>query len=280
MRIDNKQIYGGEMSIGGPASEVDMSTRITKNRQIIIDLLIIMLLTTGSTLATVTPISDIPVQTVQGQRYSPPYQWKYAFDIGFSDLELSIEMRIGLGGANPGASLEQVWENGIESMWSHRYNIVDSDFSYHVNFDVIFFFDPYASVHHDVTVIAGVGRGDMLHWYTTSEWGEPYNGAYVAHEVGHMFSLYDEYPGGAQDPLNPIVDYSSIMGSLAADIKERHYNPFLNWLQTMAPDHELAIGPYGPKIPEPATAALLAVGTLITFTKRKNRKINCKKAIK
>ncbi len=226
---------------------------------------------------TAIPISDIAEQTVTGHLSSPPYGWNYAYDIGFSDLELFIEIDIRLTGANPGSALLSTWENGIENMWSRKFDILDvtgrapSDpYHYHVNFDVVFPTDPLAPVDQIVTVISGTGRGNMLQWYTTTEWGEPYNGPYVAHEVGHMFSLFDEYSGGAVDPANPIIDNESIMGSLAYGAKERHYNPFLNWLELKAPGRDLTIGEYDPawQIPEPASLLLFGLGLLISRRKK------------
>jgi len=235
-------------------------------------LLVIILASANTSNAWVLPISDISEQTIQGWRSSPPYAWMYAFDIGFSDYELNIEINIRLTGANPGTALLSTWENGIENMWSSRFDILDTTqdlisnpHHYHVNFDVVFPTEPAASAHHSVTVITGQGSGNMNTWYTTSAWGNAYNGAYVAHEVGHMFSLFDEYPGGAVNPSNPIYDNGSIMGSLAAQAKERHYEPFLNWLQQNVSDRDLIIGPYDPtwEIPEPATLILLSLGILI-----------------
>ena len=125
------------------------------SKQYLIGLLIIVLTATFPAFAMIVPVSDIPMQTVQGNRASPPYAWTYAFDIGFSNLELNVEMQIGLTGADPGPILGLVWENGIENMWEHQYDIIDGDFRYHVNFDAILSIDPFDSVHHTVTVIEG-----------------------------------------------------------------------------------------------------------------------------
>lgn len=222
-----------------------------------------------------TPISNITVQKVQGSRSSPPYGWTYAYDIGFSNLEVNVGIGIRLTGYTPSSTLKAVWENGIESMWGRQFDIIDTegsfDYHYHVNFDVRFYDYTTSSAYHTVTVTNGTGSGNMLNWYTTSAWGEYYNGAYVAHEVGHMFSLYDEYSGGAVNPTNPIIDYSSIMGSLAEGAKDRHYNPFLSWLQSKAPGHQLSIGEYDPDwvIPEPSSLLLLALGSILLKRGRK-----------
>ena len=220
-------------------------------------------------------IPDITVQTVQGYRSSPPYGWSYKYDIGFADLELNVQLRILFVGDDPGATLEQTWENGIEDMWSRKFDIVDGDFHYHVNFDAVFFdLSPQDPVHHVVTVTSGQGGGDMLHWYTTCDWGEAYNGKFAAHETGHMFSLYDEYTGGAVNPVDPVIDYTSIMGDLRGVAYERHYQPFLDWLEPAADGRLLYLAVYDPDwinpvIPEPAAICLLAFGCLIIMSKRR-----------
>lgn len=231
---------------------------------------------TACTISFANPIyvNDIITQTVQGYRSSPPYGWTYKYDIGFSNLELNVQLRILLTGYNPGSALEQIWGNGIESAWDRKFDIVDGSFKYHVNFDTTFLHSLTDTIHHTVTVISGQGSGNMLNWYTTSAWGAEYNGAYVAHEVGHMFSLYDEYSGGAVNPSSPLIDYTSIMGSLAGETYQRHYQPFLSWLQPAAPGRSLYLEDYdplwiNPPIPEPATVLLLTLGGLVL---RKHRR--------
>jgi hypothetical protein len=246
---------------------------ISKKHFVIIFLSSILAACTNS-FATLIYINDIPTQTVQGNRSSPPYAWTYKFDIGFNNLEMNVQLRILLQGYNPGSALEQIWENGIENMWGRKFDIVDGDFRYHVNFDTTFLHSSAGIIHHTVTVTYGQGSGNMLNWYTTSAWGTAYNGAYVAHEVGHMFSLYDEYSGGAVDPSNPIIDYSSIMGDLRGVAYERHYQPFLSWLQPAASGRSLCLDEYdptwiNPPIPEPTTIILLALGGIIL---RKSRR--------
>ena len=236
----------------------------------ILSLAIIILFMVSPVLAGVSPLSDIATERVIGYCSSPPYGWQYSYDIGLSNYEVNIKLLIALTGDFAVPSLVSTWENGIEAMWNCAYDIVDDDFRYHVNFDAEFTYDPYAPAHQVVTVLQGQGRGNMVYWFTTSDWGEAYNGAFAAHEVGHMFSLFDEYDGGALDPTDPIVDTSSIMGSLDGVAYERHYLPFLNWLQTAADDETLYLGEYDPdwKIPEPCTLLLFGFGLLIVKRKR------------
>ncbi|MHC4294576.1 MAG: hypothetical protein ACYSTL_03230, partial [Planctomycetota bacterium] len=190
--------------------------------------------------ASASPIADISTETVQGSRSAPPYAWNYAFDIGFSNYEVDVEVIIVLQDyPQSNTTLLSTWESGIESMWSRQFDIVDGSFRYHVNFDATFHHFFYGGhYHHQVEVCEGQGTGNMIVWYETCDWGEAYNGEFAAHEVGHMFSLYDEYVDGAQDPANPIVD-DSIMGSLDGAAEERHYEPFLDWLQSHEPEREL-----------------------------------------
>ena len=37
-------------------------------------------------------------------------------------------------------------------------------------------------------------------------WGDEYQEAIVAHEAGHMFGLWDEYPGGTVDPITLLIN--------------------------------------------------------------------------
>ena len=45
---------------------------------------------------------------------------------------------------------------------------------------------------------------NMRSWYTVgaSGWGDTYQEKVAAHELGHMIGLWDEYAGGAVDPLS------------------------------------------------------------------------------
>ena len=53
----------------------------------------------------------------------------------------------------------------------------------------------------------------MRSWYTVgaSGWGDTYQEKVAAHELGHMIGLWDEYAGGAVDPLTALINMGGLM---------------------------------------------------------------------
>ena len=195
-------------------------------------------------------IADIPVERIEGTLTSPPYEWDYGYDISFSNLEMNITLKLCHRDIDPASDLAQLWEAGIENTWNHKFDIVDRNFHYHINFDAIFYSNDSNDYH-------------SIHWDTGL------SGQAAAHEVGHLIGLYDEYIDGKVDPLNEIIDSNSIMGDLTGDALARHYQGFLEWVTPYADGRKLFLVEYNAnwvnptEVPEPATILLLTLGVIL-----------------
>ncbi|MDM8008078.1 MAG: hypothetical protein QUV05_18205 [Phycisphaerae bacterium] len=210
-------------------------------------------------LSVAAPLNNIPKQTVTGSRSVGTFGWNYAYDIEFKDgqVKVSIEVKLQPDAGATQAQIDAVkdtWESGVENMWNGKFNIVkDGTWSYPVVFDVIFV-DP----HHTVKVAPGqhgvAGKvTNMTHWHAGD------TGAVAAHEFGHMFGLWDEYSAGAKDPSGPILDGTSIMGSVGpgAAPKARHFQPFADWLKSKSPTQTFTV--------EPKVTGVSTIGPLSNF---------------
>lgn len=124
------------------------------------------------------------------------FAWHVGYNLSFINSVFQITEYIKLVGADPGASLRSIWENGIETTWNHKVFFADAfNYWYPVKLDVAFV---STGQHNTVTVHAGDGRFDALNWYTVNtSWGPAYYGILAAHETGHLLGNFDEYPGGA-----------------------------------------------------------------------------------
>lgn len=199
------------------------------------------------TLNSPVPIGDMSEETISNHVQSadldgdgsPDYGWNSGYDIWFENQTLHIGIDIQLVGDDPGQTLMDTWEQGIEDIWSDAFDIADADLRYNIELDVNWVeTDP----HHVVTVHSGAGRNVMLEWYTQSLWGQQYQDEQVAHEAGHMLGLYDEYlPDGALDPVTKFVTTDSIMADLGPP-REWHYTDIVKWLETGG-ERDLSLAP-------------------------------------
>jgi hypothetical protein len=187
---------------------------------------------------------------------SPPYEKLYKYDISFSNLELNVELRLYQRGLDPDSSLAQFWKASIENIWDNKFDIIDRDFHYHINFTVVFCGQLTSSVHSQVNWSASDSTRD------------------IAHDVGNLIGLYDEYDGILINPSDPIYDSTSIMSDIGYNVYNRHYQAFFDWVKPYADGRRLFLAEYdadwvNPTIPEPATVFLFGLGLLLY---RKNAK--------
>jgi hypothetical protein len=223
--------------------------------------------------ATAGVILDIAPEHLSGTRtsnvYGPTYSWNYSYDLLFQNQTLLAEVAIELVGDDPGTALRNQWEYGVESAWSNHFDILDGAYRYPILLDLAWvFFSP----DETVTVHAGTGYMDMANWYTDhpSGWPDSYQGVLAAHEVGHMLGLYDEYYGGAIDPVTQFRATNALMADLGP-VEARNYSAMLGWLEgasgrdlSLAPAHETP----AQETPEPSSITLVAIAIVGLFVAR------------
>jgi len=191
------------------------------------------------------PIPDIPAERQTGRLTSGPFGWDYSYDLSFTDQHLEVDLDIQLVGDDPGQALRDQWEQGIEGIWSNHYEIVDGTLTYPIVFDAEWV---NSDADHVVTVHAGTGPTNMLNWYTDhpSGWENIYQDEIAAHEAGHMVGVYDEYAGGAVDPLTGFTTTNALMADLGP-VQDRYFLTLLDWLENQSGrDLSLANAPYPP----------------------------------
>jgi len=191
----------------------------------------------------------IPTEPFSGHVVATsPYAWDYSYDIGVSGGQVLINLDIQLTGYNPGTALKNQWETGIEGIWSNKYAVTDGTYGYPIVVDVHWV---TAKADQVVEVFNSYGNYDMNDWYTVTDWGPDYHDEMAAHEAGHMFGLYDEYWGGATDPVTHYTAINALMGDLGP-VQERYYNGFLAWVEKRSAQ-DLSLETAGASPPPPDT---------------------------
>lgn len=157
--------------------------------------------------------------------------WRTAFDIRLDDKQLVVVLRVRLV---PGPRITQPqldrlassWETAVETAWSNKFALIISGTPYPIYLDLVF--TPIDPVHTVIVRDEASHRVDQLNW---SRWSSP---ATIAHEIGHMLGAYDEYPGGGQDPLNPLTSNTSLMGGAPGPLAQpsaHHFKVIVSWAQ-------------------------------------------------
>lgn len=231
----------------------------------LINLSIVLMLVAsiGVSVAHAALIKNIGVESVSYNVRSGFFGWRAQYDISFIDQDLVIDVDVFLLGDDAGSTLKNIWQQGIENIWGHTFDIFDGRFYYDTVFNVEWL-DTAAGADHTVNVHNGNGSVNLAHWYTgnPSGWGYKNQDRIVAHEFGHMLGLFDEYFGGALNADGLIRD-DNIMGRKLTLPEEDHFDAFTDWLSVNSGNRALSLVAdsgfhyYQRPVPEPSSLAIL-----------------------
>lgn len=246
-------------------------------------IIFLILLSTSSSIAYAGLINDISVETVQENISVNGFSWRASYDISFTNQDLLIDVDVFLAGFDPGSALRNIWEDGIESIWSNAFDIFDGTYYYDTVFNIDWLDSPATSDHY-VIVHEGDGAVNLRNWYTgnPSGWGYSNQGRVAAHEFGHMIGLLDEYAGGASEIIRP----DSIMGSQLSSPQADHYSDFTNWLSLNSGTNSLSLVAdsgmhhYIEEVPEPSSLIVFLCAIIYLVRRRlQNKMLNTSLAI-
>ncbi len=239
---------------------------ITKLRVTCLCILSVLLLVGKISHALVLPEFpfDIPSQTIRDfvpAGLNHEFLMPVGYDIGYTQQSgYNITQNIQLTGVDPGLSVKDFWKTSTEGIWSAR-----DRFNQPILVSVHFV---NQGANHMVAVSPGLptsnsNRGNELHWF--AGWSGPIgsrttgtgSAAPWAHEVGHMFGNFDEYPGGGVNPNGSFGNEPGLMGNSlngppGTELKlfDRQYQFVADWASAQV----------GAAAPEPATVLLMASG--------------------
>jgi len=224
-----------------------------------------------SSVANAGLIDNIALEKVNYGVSSGSFFWQASYDIAFINQDLVIDVDIFLTGDDAGTSLKNVWEQGIEDLWSNAFDLFDGTYYYDTIFNVDWLSSSSGS-DHIVTVHNGNGAVNMTNWYT----GTSGQDRAAAHEFGHMIGLYDEYTGGALNPSG-FLRNDSIMGRNLTSPQTDHFDNFTDWVNLNSGSSPLSVvtdsGSHYYQVSEPQTFAMLALAMVGLVLRRSKKKI-------
>ncbi|MGQ9366705.1 calcium-binding protein [Azospirillum sp. ST 5-10] len=177
------------------------------------------------------------------------FGWAVNYDLDFDGSTFTVQTRIDLAGADPGA-LQATWEQGIEDIWSGKMCLTDGVELFPIAVDVAFV---DADAHYTVTVRDGTGRDDMTNWYTDTAWGPAYQDELAAHEFGHMIGMFDEYAGGAT--YNGFATTGTLMSDLTPVLDEGYFWSVDHFAETLYGRTLTVVEADGAAAPQPEPVA-------------------------
>jgi len=230
-----------------------------------------------SSVANAGLIDNIALEKVNYSVNSGIYSWQTSYDIAFINQDLVIDVDIFLTGDDAGTSLKNIWEQGIEDLWSNAFDLFDGSYYYDTIFNIDWLNSSNGS-DQTVTVHNGDGAVNLSNWYTGNPSGQGFNkqGRAAAHEFGHMIGLYDEYTGGALNPSG-FIRNNSIMGSNLTSPQADHFDNFTDWVSLNSGSSPLSVvadsGSHYYQVSEPHTFAMLALAMVGLALRRSQKTI-------
>jgi hypothetical protein len=239
-------------------------------------LIFIVICTIFSTHTNASLITNVNTETVSYSITTGDFGWRASYDIGFVEQDLLIDVDVFLTGDDPGNELLNIWEQGIENIWSYAFDIFDGTFYYDIIFNIDWL-SSFTGSDHTVNVTNGSGNVDLVNWYTDNPSGHGYTkqSNVAAHEFGHMVGLFDEYNGGALDPITPLIRPNSIMGQNLTVPKADHFDAFLSWASLNSGVNSLSLesdrGNHYYEVPTPNMALVIIMAILSSCIRSRKR---------
>jgi hypothetical protein len=181
------------------------------------------------------------------------YGWPFGYDIELHPGELVITRKVDfvvMPGASANSRKKRRWKREIQDIWDQKFKLHRSKCQRKDDCDcaekngcctwVVRVKCVWSGGHgKPVTLHAGGNSpnwGDPDWWYSHDWWEQGVNvpSTVRAHEFGHLFGQYDEYPLGACDPLRRFTNIPSSIMSAGTQVGKRHFEEYVKWFKSKA----------------------------------------------
>lgn len=182
----------------------------------------------------------IDEEQIFGTKYGTEKTWDYNYFISFNGNDILVSLNLMLTGNLSLATPDVIsfWENSIENTWyTNRFEVpivVDVNFFTASSPDL-------PPINYEINVQSGFAETDMVNWSPAFiDFVDP-----TAHEVGHMFGLFDEFDGGEYRSASvEYRDTGGLMHMATGPTLDHYYDDFNNWYlqESQAPEPKIFAG--------------------------------------
>lgn len=202
---------------------------------------------------------------VFGSRASGSYGWNYSYTASFDGTAVTERVAILFNFSGFDASFDKAAYRAqaianLKSVWNNKFQVVSSAgdaFPCVVDITTAGPWDQSVTVYN-AERNATTNIHDMTHWYAVNETAQ-----LQGHELGHMLGLYDEYTGGAVNPVTQLTSNDGIMGLGSVNptysMYPRYYQGFADFMTQLNVGNTTNYSFTIRAIPEPGTMVLVAV---------------------